>query len=66
MKSFFDAWERRVLAFGISPWSSAALLVYGALWIGIEAVRGKSIGWDGVLTLVLGEIALATLRTIKR
>lgn len=59
-------WERVVLRFGISPWSSLGLVLYGLVWIGFEASRGKWIGWDGFITLVLGEIALASLRAINR
>ena len=54
--------ETSVRAFAISPWSSAALWTYGASWVFSEAMRGKGIGWDGVITLILGEVALATLR----
>jgi membrane-bound ClpP family serine protease len=59
-------WERTVLRFGISPWSSLALVIYGVAWVTAEGLRGKGIGWDGVITLVLGEIALASLRAINR
>jgi membrane-bound ClpP family serine protease len=61
-----NAWERTVLRFGISPWSSAALVLYGVAWVVAEALRGKGIGWDGAITLILGEIALASLRAISR
>lgn len=56
--------EVTVGRFGVSPWSSAALAVYGIAWITAEAMRGKWIGWDGFITLILGEIALASLRAI--
>lgn len=58
----WDRWERHVLAFGRSKWSTVALLAFGAVWIGVEAMRGKWIGFDGAITIILGEIALATLR----
>lgn len=60
-----DAWERRCAAFCASPWASGVLAVYGVVWIGAEAVRGKWIGWDGVITLLALECALATYRRVK-
>jgi hypothetical protein len=59
-------WERACARFGASPWSSGALLLYGVAWIAAEAARGKWIGFDGFITLALGEIALASLRAINK
>lgn len=59
---FFDRWEDTVDRWAVSAWSSATVWLYGACWIGAEALRGKWIGWDGVATLVGLEIALCIRR----
>jgi hypothetical protein len=61
-----SAWEKRVALFAVSPWSSGALLLFAAAWIGSEAYRGKWIGWDGALTTIAAEVALSTLRAVNR
>jgi membrane-bound ClpP family serine protease len=66
LRAWLDVYERRVFAFGVSLWSTFALVVYGIVWVVAEAFRGKWIGWDGFITLALGEVALATLRSLKR
>jgi len=65
LKAALSLWERSVLAFAISPWSSGALLLYAFVWTAAEALRTKAMGWDGFITLALGEVALATLRKLK-
>ncbi len=62
LRLIMDHWEAAVLAGATSPLASLALLIFAACWIGVEAVRGKWIGWDGALTIIACEIALATLR----
>ncbi len=66
LRRFFDRWEERVDRWAISPWSSAHVLTFGALWIVTEALRGKGIGWDGVATLAGLEIALSIRRYQRR
>lgn len=62
LRRFFDHWEGVVDRWAVSPWSSAHIWLYGLLWIGTEAVRGKWIGWDGVATLAALEVALSIRR----
>lgn len=54
-----DLCEQKIDWFAKSPWSSAALWVYAVCWIVAE--RGL-IGWDGWLTIVGIELALAIRR----
>lgn len=63
MKKWLDFYERKCAAFAYCLWSTFALCVYGLLWIGFEALRGKSIGWDGWITLIISELTLAALRS---
>ena len=62
VKRDLTRWEVAVAAFAASPWASAVLAGYGLMWIGAEAMRGKWIGWDGFITLIALEVALATYR----
>lgn len=62
LKRDLTRWERMVAGVAVSPWASLLLAGFGLLWIGAEALRGKWIGWDGFLTLIALEVALATLR----
>lgn len=66
LRRFFDRWEEGVDRWAISPWSSAHVLTFGALWIVTEALRGKGIGWDGVATLAALEITLSIRRYQRR
>lgn len=59
IRPHLERFERAVDSFAYSGWSSAALWGYGAAWLISE--RGN-IGWDGWLTLGLGEVALAIRR----
>ena len=62
LKRDLTRWERTVAGVAVSPWASLLLGVFGVCWIALEALRGKWIGWDGLLTLIALEVALATLR----
>ncbi len=66
LRRFFDHWEAAVDRWAISPWSSAHIWAYGILWIAVEALRGKWIGWDGFATLAALEIALSIRRWQRR
>jgi len=66
LRHFFDRWEGSVDRWAISPWSSLHVWVFGVLWIGTEALRGKMIGWDGFATLAAIEIALSIRRWQRR
>jgi hypothetical protein len=66
LRRFFDRWEEAVDRWAMSPWSSAYVWAFGALWIGTEALRGKMIGWDGFATLAALEIALSIRRHQRR
>lgn len=62
MKRALDAWERTAARFAASPWASGVLALYAVVWVGAEAMRGKAIGWDGWITIIALEVALATYR----
>lgn len=61
-----SGYEKAIAAFAISPWSSGVLLLFGAVYVCWELWRGKSIGFDGFLTVAFGEVGLATLRRAGR
>jgi hypothetical protein len=54
-----DLWEKTVDRFAKSPWSSVALWGYGLAW---AIAENWNIGWDGFLTIALGEVALSIRR----
>lgn len=66
LRKFFDNWEGVVDRWALSPWSSAHVWAFGALWIGSEALRGNGIGWDGFATVAALEIALSIRRWQSR
>ena len=74
-RTFWAAWEARWAAFGYSPWSSAALMLFALLWapVAVLAVVFPEGRWSLVSDLMLGclgvcavEVALATLRRVGR
>lgn len=63
LRRFFDRWEDLVDRWAISPWSSAYVWAYGAVWLIVERFN---IGWDGWATLAGIEIALSIRRYQRR
>jgi len=58
----WDRYEAAILRFGRSKWSTVLLLAYSVVWLGWCWWAKEAPGFDGIITIILGEIALATLR----